>query len=523
MDLGATEWTTFRKITLPMISPGVAAAAMLAAAISFDDYVITSFNAGQTQTFPLFIFGATRQGVPAEVNVLATMLLIAVLVLMGLNVLVQKRLARRDAHPHRAIEPLTPRSRISLRGPSEGRTEHARDRRTGGRRGWSRRRRRVASGDHDGPRPLRPDARWTTVFKPPAGVGIEGLTADKRGELYAPGRVAGAPCPVLQGPRTSAWSATCPRRATRPGWRSGRTGGCTSPTAARSWSCGRTPRRRRRPRSTPTGVPGSNGVAWDRARRPVGLRRRHRPGPRVADRPRPRAGGGRSACSRWPTTRSRAASAVTCAGCRPGRSRSRETGRAASNTLGSQHWWPTGSRSDDDGTLFVADTARGAIWRVFLDRRGRILSRTGCDTTFTANTLCLDNVLVQHPYLDGADGIVLDDDEQHLRLRQRAQRDRGRDRRRAARSSSSATRPAPTGCATRARSSSRPARCWWAASCARRTQTARGVTTSRRPPGEGPKINCVFLSPVSMSKSWRRAGSTVSSTGRRPPPARAPR
>src|SRR4051794_44028 len=70
MDLGATEWVTFRKITLPMIAPGVAAAAMLAAAISFDDYVITSFNAGQTQTFPLFIFGATRQGVPAEVNVL---------------------------------------------------------------------------------------------------------------------------------------------------------------------------------------------------------------------------------------------------------------------------------------------------------------------------------------------------------------------------------------------------------------------------------------------------------------------
>jgi len=96
MDLGATEWTTFRKITLPMIAPGVAAAAMLAAALSIDDYVITSFNAGQTQTFPLYIFGATRQGVPAEVNVLATMLLIAVLLLMGLNVLVQRRLAKRD-------------------------------------------------------------------------------------------------------------------------------------------------------------------------------------------------------------------------------------------------------------------------------------------------------------------------------------------------------------------------------------------------------------------------------------------
>lgn len=97
MDLGATEWTTFRKVTLPMIAPGVAAAAMLAAALSIDDYVITSFNAGQTQTFPLFIFGATRQGVPAEVNVLATLLLIVVLVLMGVNVLVQRALSRRDA------------------------------------------------------------------------------------------------------------------------------------------------------------------------------------------------------------------------------------------------------------------------------------------------------------------------------------------------------------------------------------------------------------------------------------------
>ena len=97
MDLGATEWAAFRKVTLPMIAPGVGAAALLAAAISVDDYVITSFNAGQTQTFPLFIFGATRQGVPPEVNVLGTFLLIIVLVLMGLNVLVQRRLARRDA------------------------------------------------------------------------------------------------------------------------------------------------------------------------------------------------------------------------------------------------------------------------------------------------------------------------------------------------------------------------------------------------------------------------------------------
>lgn len=96
-DLGASEWQAFWRITLPTIAPGVVSAAVLAAALSIDDYVITSFNAGQTQTFPLFIFGATRQGVPAEVNVLATMLLLAILVLLGLNVVVQRMLAARDA------------------------------------------------------------------------------------------------------------------------------------------------------------------------------------------------------------------------------------------------------------------------------------------------------------------------------------------------------------------------------------------------------------------------------------------
>jgi len=105
MDLGATEWATFRKVTLPLIAPGVGAAALLASAISIDDYVITSFNAGQTTTFPLFIFGATRQGVPPEVNVLATALLMVVLVLMGLNVLLQRRLARRSLRRTALDEP----------------------------------------------------------------------------------------------------------------------------------------------------------------------------------------------------------------------------------------------------------------------------------------------------------------------------------------------------------------------------------------------------------------------------------
>ncbi len=63
---------------------------------------------------------------------------------------------------------------------------------------------------------------------------------------------------------------------------------------------------------------------------------------------------------------------------------------------------------DRDGSLFVGDTARGAIWRVDLGRGGAVRSKVGCDSTFTANTLCLSNVFVQHPTLEGVDGIALD-------------------------------------------------------------------------------------------------------------------
>jgi spermidine/putrescine transport system permease protein len=95
-DLGANEWTTFWKITFPMILPGVVAAGLLAFALSIDDFVITNFNAGTTVTFPLFIYGAARQGVPAEVNVLATALLLVALVLMVGNLAWQRRKAREE-------------------------------------------------------------------------------------------------------------------------------------------------------------------------------------------------------------------------------------------------------------------------------------------------------------------------------------------------------------------------------------------------------------------------------------------
>jgi spermidine/putrescine transport system permease protein len=71
-DLGASPITTFMLVTLPLIFPGVMAAALLAFALCLDDYVITSFVSGNTLTFPLWVYGATRQGVPPQVNVIGT-------------------------------------------------------------------------------------------------------------------------------------------------------------------------------------------------------------------------------------------------------------------------------------------------------------------------------------------------------------------------------------------------------------------------------------------------------------------
>lgn len=84
------------------------------------------------------------------------------------------------------------------------------------------------------------------------------------------------------------------------------------------------------------------------------------------------------------------------------------TTRNASNTLGSQPLVANGLAFNRHGDLYIADTARGAIWKAEFRRNGELKSPTGCDTTFTANTLCLDNVFVAHPYLEGTDGIALD-------------------------------------------------------------------------------------------------------------------
>ena len=93
-DLGATGLQTFRLVTLPLIAPGVAAGALLAFALSIDDFVITFFNNGSYVTFPLFVFGAAQRQIPPQINVLATTIFLATLALMLATVWQQRRAER---------------------------------------------------------------------------------------------------------------------------------------------------------------------------------------------------------------------------------------------------------------------------------------------------------------------------------------------------------------------------------------------------------------------------------------------
>jgi spermidine/putrescine transport system permease protein len=93
-DLGAGPVATFRTVTLPLLSPAVGGAAFLAFVLSLDDFVISNFNSGTTVTFPLYVFGAVRTGIPVEVNVLATIMFALTAVGAGLVLWQQKRAER---------------------------------------------------------------------------------------------------------------------------------------------------------------------------------------------------------------------------------------------------------------------------------------------------------------------------------------------------------------------------------------------------------------------------------------------
>lgn len=88
-DLGATEWQAFRQVTLPLLTPGIAAAALLAFTISFDDYVITSLVAGvDSETLPMVIYAMARRGANPVVNAISTLIVVA----LGILIIASERL-----------------------------------------------------------------------------------------------------------------------------------------------------------------------------------------------------------------------------------------------------------------------------------------------------------------------------------------------------------------------------------------------------------------------------------------------
>jgi spermidine/putrescine transport system permease protein len=92
MDLYANEWQTFWRITFPLVFPGILAAALLSFSLSFDDFIVTNFNHGNTITFPMFVWGSAQRGIPPQVNVVGTvMFLVALTLVLGGSVFQRRR------------------------------------------------------------------------------------------------------------------------------------------------------------------------------------------------------------------------------------------------------------------------------------------------------------------------------------------------------------------------------------------------------------------------------------------------
>jgi spermidine/putrescine transport system permease protein len=96
MDLGANEWTTFWKVTFPLILPGILAASLLAFSLSIDDFIVSNFTSGQENTFPVWIWGTIRNNLPPQVNVIGTIIFVAAITLVGVTTLLQARSAAKS-------------------------------------------------------------------------------------------------------------------------------------------------------------------------------------------------------------------------------------------------------------------------------------------------------------------------------------------------------------------------------------------------------------------------------------------
>ena len=91
-DLGANPTQTFLRITFPLAFPGILAGALLAFSLSFDDYIITNFNASPSSiTFPMYVWGASQRGAPVQVNVIGTLMFIAAFLFVILGQVLARR------------------------------------------------------------------------------------------------------------------------------------------------------------------------------------------------------------------------------------------------------------------------------------------------------------------------------------------------------------------------------------------------------------------------------------------------
>jgi len=251
------------------------------------------------------------------------------------------------------------------------------------------------------------DLSWTTVYASP--IGIEGLTLDREGDLFVPQRGGAAGCSIVRidpkggagqdGVTVARMNPPCnpaglafgpDRRLYVTGFgAAGDEIGVVTPSDAD-------------PANPPvvtgfaTGTPGANGVAFDEdgnlyiSDGGTAQGRVFRVGP---------SGGAAVVLFRVPPM----ANAVGV-----GRQNQALQPTATGLPPATQGIVANGLAFGRDNELFIADTARGALWRVQLSRRGTVETPTGCDTTFSTDTLCLEALFVQHPALDGADGIALD-------------------------------------------------------------------------------------------------------------------
>ncbi|NUR09617.1 MAG: ABC transporter permease [Nocardioidaceae bacterium] len=91
MDLYANEWQAFWRVTFPLVFPGILAAALLSFSLSFDDFIVTNFNHGNTITFPMFVWGSAQRGIPPQVNVVGTVMFMVALLLVVAGGVFQRR------------------------------------------------------------------------------------------------------------------------------------------------------------------------------------------------------------------------------------------------------------------------------------------------------------------------------------------------------------------------------------------------------------------------------------------------